>query len=108
MRITIGMGVEFDRNNRRMERAGVASALRSIEGIACNLFGGCTIYQTRGSWKNSQGIVVAEQGITLLAYCPDSDVNAEAARQLAEFAKGELRQESVVLVVERGVSAEFI
>lgn len=105
-RITVGCGIEFDKNGKAIEDAYRHFAKRTIRHEFVRLCGGVTFHETEGAWKNPlDGKVVIEKGWTIVGLTLNNP--KPIAEWLAKFVKESLKQDTVVLIVEK-VHATFI
>lgn len=112
-RIQIIAGVEYYGNGERSPASMRANAITAIAAYTVDRFGGVTIRDHIGSWRNPKtGFVVSENGITVEVLTdsplrtnsvhPDEHIHAirEQANALATFIKSLLQQSSVVVVID--------
>lgn len=76
-KIEFGFGVGLDRNQSPIDGVQREDALHLITSECVRLFGGYTLTQTTGGWRNPAGVLVQEPGYTLMATVPNPLANAE-------------------------------
>lgn len=100
VRIDIGFGVGTGRTGKPLVDAVVQAGLTSIIQVATDLFGGCTVYRTYGSWRcEKTGITHYEDGRTLTLYVKFPSKRTERdLTVLADLIKDRLMQQAVYIV----------
>ena len=73
-----------------------------VMGAFANLFGGCTVMDARGAWKNQNGKLVKEPVVLVEAFTDEAGANwhTDDVFVLAEEVCGLMGQESVALEVD--------
>lgn len=71
------------------------------------LAGGATAYSAAGFWRNSAGAMLSESVSVVTALVSDS-ADAAPYYEVARRLRAMMEQESVLLTIQRGLSAEFI
>jgi hypothetical protein len=106
MRYSIGFGVGFDRNGKRIDPVQVREATKLILVEATRRFGGCNITTGQGAWMNDKGDLVVEESRELTV---DGDKSKEDdAFALAEFVRRVLDQEAVHLARLDGIAVNLV
>lgn len=103
-KIEFGFGAEWDRNKQRIDYKVRLQAVKNIEETATQLFGGCTILETWGSWKAPDGHIYKERGGMIIAYA-DSDLHV---KEMVQTIKDELSQEAVAVNMTELFFSEII
>lgn len=108
IKLELSFGTQLDRDgveiSDHIRTLGIAEARQ----LAADLFGGCTLIETNGDWKDETGRCFSERGATLVILTTEGLPGLEGhIKQLAEDIKDSLYQKSV-LVVRYPVQAEFI
>ncbi len=105
MRIEIGFGIGFTKTGRVIDPDGVADKLTAVLNNTCGLFGGCTILEGIGAWKNGAGEVVREPSrVLVINVTHEFQVKLGAQLQyrahlLAEFVRDLFEQEAVAFAI---------
>lgn len=102
-RIVIGAGVGFDRHGKPIAADEVQACKVAIVRLLSYLFGGVTITDTFGGWKDGSGQLVMEHGISVTVYADD----AGQAQLAAEHVRDILNQTAVYLVIDL-ISAKLV
>jgi len=103
-RITVGTGE--DRHGNRINTMARNVNLATVRKAAAEVFGGYTVWQTRGGWINKAGRLVEEPGVTIAVIVTDQHA-PYAVHQFAQHCGYWFNQQSVMLVRPDG-SADFI
>jgi len=110
-KIEFGFGIGEDRHGRLIAQNDAKRAVRAICDKAASLFGGYTLLDTFGGWKNEQGRLVEEPGKTLVIYITDAMqefANVEARKiKLVTLVK-ELLDQQAVAVITTEVEIEYL
>lgn len=106
-KIEFGFGAEVDKNHERLESEARRHAVMTIRETATQLFGGCTLWETIGSWKSPDGHIYRERGATLMVILLDDYHNSpifdDAGKlrakihAMVETIKDSLNQEAVAI-----------
>lgn len=108
-----GFGIGEDKNGRNIAVNDARRAVRAICDKAVTLFGGYTLLDVFGGWKNDAGRVVEEPGKTLIIYADtayQSNGKLGIDNLVAEFAgfiKGMLEQECVAVITTQ-IEIEYL
>ena len=105
-RVTIILGLDFDRSNTAIPSAEAEGAVQWILQTAAKRFGGCTLIRTLGSW-DSGSCVAVEHGLKVEIITPAESLLL-SIREFAEELRDLLRQQSVGYVIESVPDVEFI
>lgn len=100
LEITTGIGLE--RNGKPLDPARRERAIEQLTTLALTLWGGVTITEGRGAWRNEAGTVFVEPSITFTTVGPGrvemTGPDGDFVREFVERAKEELNQESALVV----------
>lgn len=100
-RITIGCGIQYDKAGRILTQPRQTAARAVIVQRAVDWFGGVTILDTYGAWKDAVGKVVIEKGWSIVVYAGEYPADQPAvADNFAAFVRDTLNQQAVFLIVE--------
>lgn len=95
VKLEFGFGVGKDRLQLPISPAALATGLKQIKDQAVYLWGGYTLLQTEGGWKNEAGELVKEPGFTLVILVTDLyNLDLTCDRMITSI-KNTLRQEAV-------------
>jgi len=108
-KIEIGFGIGLNRHGNHIPYSTREAKLANIRSRATNLFSGCTIVPTMGTWTSPAGTLFTEEGRTLIVYVPAVWVTPDGATVpapdsmasisgLIRYIKDQLEQEAVALV----------
>lgn len=97
LRIEIGWGREFDKDNKPIGALEGATMLSAVEAEAIKLFGGYTLLPVVGGWESPTNGLVTEKGYTLLIFTHADFATRVKAKGLAAFIKGVFNQQAVAL-----------
>jgi hypothetical protein len=103
--LTVTVGAAFDRNGNILVEAEVAAAVDAARLAFCQIAGGCTVTNGRGSWVNAAGELVSESVRIFTVLADAADLNA--LRGVAVGIKDRLNQECVAFAFSLA-TVEFI
>lgn len=98
IKLEFGFGVGLDANQNRLTVEERRTGLDWIKKVSVNLFGGYTLTETQGGWRNPAGIVVEEPGFTLTVYTTPAQHGLPTRIDiLIDTIKAALHQEAVCI-----------
>lgn len=100
-KVEFGFGVGLDKAWVPINGARRDKALCNIIAKATELFSGCTVTDTYGTWRDDSGKLFEERGKTLMVMLTGGDrkANTEKVETLVAVIKHELDQQAVVVSV---------
>lgn len=103
--LTVTVGAALDRNGNILVEAEVAAAVDAARLAFCNIAGGCTVTNGRGSWVNAAGELVSES-VRIFTVLGDA-AKLNEFRGVAEMLKHRLNQECVAFAFSLA-TVEFV
>jgi hypothetical protein len=101
LKATIDVGIEQDYSGALLSPGIALAGIGACEARALELFGGYTIIQTRGGWRDGTGQDFRERGIRIEVYASGpTDHSMAKIRAFAHFITVEFRQACVALHVQ--------
>lgn len=100
LKIEFTFGIGRDRNQNHLTVEARRFGMGQIKKTAIKLFGGYTIIDTEGGWRNPDGVIVEETGKTLIIYTKEiqSLLLPDKIETMREEIKNALRQEAICIV----------
>lgn len=100
-KIEFGFGVELYKDGAPLRPDTRKRGVEFIIAMVTDLFGGCTLVDTPGTWRNPHGILFEERGKTLIVYTTSSCQSRITAKikQTVTCIKEQLGQEAVAVTV---------
>lgn len=101
-RVTIGAGVEFNQNSRPISPTSLDCFRQAIVNMTALVYGGCTIIETYGAWKDASGQIVREKGWSIIVLLsPEHEKDAQFhADNIGLFVRDTLDQSAVYVTLE--------
>lgn len=108
LKIEFCFGTGFDRNQNPLTVEERRFGLNQIKQGAVEIFGGYTLVDTEGGWRNPAGVLVEETGKSLVIYTIEkpSFIVREKIEGMISIIKMALRQETIC-VVQTPVNSEI-
>lgn len=102
--VTITIGTGYDVNNCKIEEERFQVNLTMTHSLLSDIFGGCTILESEGSWKNQRGQLIREKGITVKTAVDGMNTSLKDVLALGQNLATVWNQESVMVEYNGGVS----
>ncbi len=102
--VTITIGAGYDANGEKITWERYECNVAMTHSLLCDIYGGCTILGHDGSWKDDNGDVIRENGITVKTAV---DAHTTALRDVLALGQNLAtvwNQESVMVEFDGGVS----
>lgn len=107
-KLEIGFGVGQDKDGRTICLRERNKALQAIKEYATRHFGGCTLVETEGTWRDPATFqLFDEPGRTLIVYV-DAAQSLDAIRGMANVVKAEMFQAAVFVVLTKLQRCELV
>lgn len=112
-RITWIVGTGFDRNGTVIGSAARDAFISQAQGYLTDKYGGFTMYEGRGAWKDKQGLLVEEDSVTFVVYVTEEESVKGVVKFEGDLYKTNLtlkslfNQESVLVEVQE-TEARFV